>query len=100
MDLDGWRKKIDAIDVKLVKLLNRRAHCAIEIGKLKLRMNWPVYTPQREEQVLENVTAANRGPLNDQAVGRLFERIIDEARGLEREFVDQRKKTMGCRKKR
>lgn len=93
MDLDGWRKKIDVIDLKLVKLLNRRSRCAIEIGKLKLRGGLPVYTPRREEEVLRNVTVANQGPLNDNAIRRLFERIIDEARGLEREYMERRSLT-------
>lgn len=91
MDLDGWRKRIDAIDLKLVELLNRRSRYAIEIGKIKVRQDLPVYTPSREMQVLSNVVSANKGPLNDKAIRRLFERIIDEARGLEREYVEQQR---------
>jgi len=54
-------------------------------------LDLPVYTPSREVQVLQNVIAANRGPLNDKAVRRLFERIIDEVRGLEREYIQKNK---------
>lgn len=98
MDIEGWRKQIDAVDRKLVELLNRRSRYAIEIGKIKAKRALPVYTPSRELQVLSNVVRANRGPLDDKAVRRLFERIIDEARGLEREYI-QRQKRKGNRRK-
>jgi chorismate mutase/prephenate dehydratase len=91
MNLDSWRKRIDSVDKKLVALLNRRSRYALEIGKIKAKLNLPVYTPSREVQVLQNVIAANRGPLNDKAVRHLFERIIDEARGLEREYIQKNK---------
>lgn len=82
--LDEWRKKIDAVDLLLVKLLNDRAHFAEEIGKVKLLLGLGAYTPEREEEVMKNVTDANGGPLSPQAVRRLFERIIDESRAVER----------------
>jgi chorismate mutase len=82
--IDDWRRRIDAIDQKLVELLNERAQCAIEIGHLKRSEGLPVYQPDRERQILANVESANRGPLEDTAVRRLFERVIDEARSLER----------------
>jgi chorismate mutase len=44
----------------------------------------PVYQPARENEILANVERANPGPLADTAIRRLFERIIDEARSLER----------------
>jgi chorismate mutase len=75
--IDDWRRRIDAIDQKLVELLNERAQCAIEIGHLKRSEGLPVYQPDRERQILANVESANRGPLEDTAVRRLFERVID-----------------------
>ena len=90
MDLDGWRKRIDAVDLKLVELLNRRSQYALEIGKIKVERDLPVYTPSREVEVLHNVVTANGGPLDDKAIRRLFERIIDEARLLEREYMEKR----------
>lgn len=84
MDINDWRKEIDELDLKLVELLNRRSHCAIEIGRIKREMGLPVYSPQREAEVINNVTSHNRGPLPDEAIRRLFERIIDEARRVER----------------
>ena len=83
-DLDGWRRRIDEIDQQLVKLLNERSNCAVEIGQIKRKMNQPAWSPEREAEILRNVVKANRGPLDNAAVRRLFERIIDEARSLER----------------
>jgi chorismate mutase-like protein len=88
--LDEWRKKIDDIDLQLVKLLNERAHCAEEIGKIKLGLGLDAYSPEREEEVMRNITASNSGPLTGYAVRRLFERIIDESRAVERILMIQR----------
>ncbi len=87
-DLDGWRKRIDEIDKQLVKLLNERSQCALEIGQLKKAMMMPAWQPQREAEILRNVVKANEGPLDDAAIRHLFERIIDEARSLERHCME------------
>ena len=87
MSLSDWRRQIDEIDRKLVELLNQRSRCALEIGKLKQSANLPLYQPDREQEVLHNAEAANSGPLTDAAIRRLFERIIDEARSIEREAM-------------
>src|SRR5271155_4751093 len=84
MSVDDWRRRIDEIDLKLVELLNERANCALEIGHEKHLKGLPVYQPARENEILSNVERANPGPLPDTAIRRLFERIIDEARSLER----------------
>jgi len=84
MSLSDWRRRIDEIDLQLVKLLNERSHCAIESGKLKEKAKVPLYQPDREKEVLQNAETANPGPLSDAAIRRLFERIIDEARAAER----------------
>jgi len=82
--LDAQRRRIDAIDEQLVALLNARASCAQAIGHLKKTAGLPVYQPTRESEVLEHVQRVNLGPLDNGAIKRLFERIIDEARRLER----------------
>jgi chorismate mutase len=87
MTLSDWRRQIDEIDRKLVELLNQRSRCALEIGKLKQSANLPLYQPDREQEVLQNAASANSGPLTDAAIRRLFERIIDEARSIEREAM-------------
>ena len=83
-ELDDLRKRIDLLDESLVRLLNARAACALEIGRVKRTMGVPIYQPERETEVLRNVQAVNTGPLDQEAIKRLFERIIDEARHLER----------------
>ena len=86
--LDEMRRDIDRIDEVLVRLLNERARCACEIGKLKKEQKVEIYQPDREKQVLEHVrNVAADGPLEPEALVRLFERIIDEARRLERRVV-------------
>lgn len=83
-DLEDFRQRIDGIDEHLVRLLNARSACALEIGRIKERDGLAIYQPAREAEVLEKVRQANTGPLDDAALMRLFERIIDEARRLER----------------
>ena len=82
--LGDLRRRIDELDRQLVKLLNERSQCALEIGKIKQEKNLPLYQPDREKEVLENAEHNNQGPLTDAAIRRLFERIIDEARAAER----------------
>jgi chorismate mutase len=84
VSIDDWRRRIDEIDQKLVLLLNERARCALEIGHEKEEKGLPIYQPDREVEILAKVEARNPGPLSHSAVRRLFERIIDEARSLER----------------
>lgn len=90
--IDDWRNKIDEIDRTLVELLNERARYADEIGKIKEQLGMEAYSPKREKEVLENILKHNKGPMNDLALRRLFERIIDESRKLEREAMSERKK--------
>jgi len=78
------RDEIDAIDERLVRLLSKRAECALAIGHLKRALRMAIYQPAREADVLDHVCGLNTGPLDDEAIRRLFERIIDEARRLER----------------
>ena len=82
--LADLRRRIDELDRKLVELLNERSKCALEIGKLKQEQHLPLYQPDREKEVLQNAERNNQGPLTHEAIRRLFERIIDEARAAER----------------
>jgi len=83
-ELARLREAIDHVDEVLVRLLNQRTKYAIEIGRIKGVLDLPVYSPEREKQVLANVEAWSEGPLAPAAMRRLFERIIDEARSVER----------------
>ena len=87
MDISDWRKKIDELDHKLVELLNQRAAAAHEIGKLKRHAGMPIYEPDRERVVFENVQAANRGPLAGKDLVRIYERIIDVMRNIQKEEI-------------
>ena len=83
-EIEAWRKRIDQIDSQLMGLLNSRSACAVEIGKLKHAAGLPIYSPEREKSILERVVRENPGPLDPTAIKRVFERIIDEGRRLER----------------
>jgi chorismate mutase len=86
--LDELRRNIDRVDEVLVRLLNERARCVCEIGRLKKEQGIEIYQPSREKDVLEHVRAiATEGPLGPDAIARLFERVIDEARRLERRVI-------------
>ena len=89
MDIDFWRDKIDGIDERLIELLNERSRCAVEIGKIKRRESLPLYQPDRELAVIKNVLRKNHGPLDPSAIKRLFERIIDESRRVERLALEE-----------
>ena len=87
MTIDELRRQIDQLDERLVELLSERAHCALEIGKLKQALGLEVYQPDREQQVLHHVRTHGKhtgSPLEGDAIVRVFERIIDEARRIER----------------
>ena len=83
--LADCRSRIDAVDVKLVELLNERTVIVHEIGRIKRQFSMPIYEPKREDQVFENITSNNPGPLTADALKRIFERIIDEMRTIQQE---------------
>ena len=87
MDIEDWRKQIDDVDRKLVALLCERAKAAVAIGKLKRDTSLPIYEPDRERIVFENVQAANRGPLAGRDLVRIYERIIDVMRNVQKEEI-------------
>ena len=93
LTIEELRTRIDVIDEQLVRLLNVRVACAVEAGRLKHEAGVPIYQPEREAQVLKRVresATALAGPLTAEAVVRIFERVIDEARRAEREASSRR----------
>jgi chorismate mutase len=84
MDIADWRTRIDEIDRRLVELLNERGRYAIEIGHLKRGRSVPIYEPDRERAIFDNVARHNRGPLSQRALRDIFERIIDEMRAIQK----------------
>jgi chorismate mutase-like protein len=79
------RARIDAVDLRLLELLSERTAIVEEIGRIKHEARLPVYEPRREDQVFANVIGHNRGPLPDDALRRIFERIIDEMRKVQKD---------------
>lgn len=84
MDIDSIRQRINQLDDELLRIFNERAALALEIGQLKKRLNLPIYDPKREKLIFARMKENNPGPLDDAAIVRLFERVIDESRSLER----------------
>jgi chorismate mutase len=89
-ELARLRDAIDRVDEVLVKLLNQRAKYAVEIGEIKGVLALPIYAPEREKEVLLHAERTSEGPLDVPAVRRLFERIIDESRRVERESAQEK----------
>jgi chorismate mutase-like protein len=79
------RQRIDAVDIQILALLNERTRIVEEIGRIKQQHSLPIYEPRREDDVFRNVITNNPGPLPGEAVKRVFERIIDEMRTVQRD---------------
>ena len=84
MEIKDYRDRIDAIDRQLLQLFNERAAMALEIGHIKQGLKLPIYDPAREKRIFQRMQQENPGPLEDSAIVRLFERVVDESRRLER----------------
>ena len=84
MSIDEKRIAINQIDNDLLRLFNERAALALEIGHIKKTLDLPIYDPRREKRIFEKMQQVNPGPLDNAAIVRLFERVIDESRSLER----------------
>jgi chorismate mutase len=86
------RSRIDVVDRRLVELLNERTRVVEEIGSVKRLAGMGIYEPKREDEVFANAVAANTGPLSPEAVKRVFERIIDEMRVVQKTRMEQKSK--------
>lgn len=82
--LEQYRVLIDDLDRRIVDLLNERTRVVENIGRVKRQAQLPIYEPKREDQVFANIAQANQGPITPEAVRRIFERIIDEMRTIQR----------------
>ena len=83
MDVSDWRARIDGVDRRLLELFNERARCVLQLSPLKLRAAIPVYSPEREHEVMEKLQELNNGPLSDEAVRRFFELLMEEMRAVQ-----------------
>ena len=86
--IEHWRTEIDRVDEDLLRLFNERAHYAIEIGLEKRRLGLPIEVPEREAAILREMVAHNHGPLDGEAIQRLFEAVIAESRVAEQAMLD------------
>lgn len=82
-DIADWRKKIDDIDERIAELLQRRAQCAVEIGTIKNNRGIEIYNPERERFIIERIRELGTGPLDGDALERIFGVIIDECKKSE-----------------
>jgi chorismate mutase-like protein len=89
--LADCRERIDELDRRLVDLLNERTAIVEEIGRAKRSAALPIYEPNRETQVFDNITSHNNGPLTADGLKRIFERIIDEMRRVQKNRMAQTK---------
>src|SRR4051812_4332525 len=82
--LRNLRTQIDKLDLHILKLVNERAKLAAEIGKVKNDHGGEVFSPAREEEVLQNVLQSNKGPLDDATIRAIYREIMSGARALQR----------------
>jgi chorismate mutase/prephenate dehydratase len=82
--LRSLRAHIDKLDLQIVDLINKRAHLAAEIGKVKNDHGSEVFSPAREEEVYQNVLEANKGPLDEGTIRAVFRELMSGARALQK----------------
>ena len=87
MDIAEWRLKIDELDRQLVQLINERARCAEEIGKLKRNSSIPIYEPDRERIIFDNIARQNQGPLTQVQLRQIYERLVDVMRQIQSDEI-------------
>lgn len=83
MTIEDWRDQIDALDRKLLDLITERARCVLAVGRLKNQQNREIFDPERERQIIQKIIQENKGPLDEGALRRIFQGIIDECRRIE-----------------
>lgn len=88
MDIEHWRNEIDELDREILRLLNMRARLAMKVGVLKRVAGLPLNDPDRERLVLSRLDGLNSGPLDSQAIARLFRRIIRESRRVQSQSAE------------
>lgn len=84
IDLPALRKQIDAIDHRLVELLNARSRFVVQVGRYKQANNIPIYAPHREQEVLARVLAHNDGPLGDRTIEGVYRELMSGSFALEK----------------
>jgi chorismate mutase-like protein len=88
MNIEDCRAEIDAVDEKIIYLLNRRAELVAKIGEIKQLQGIPIYDPARENTVLSNICKANKGPLDNETLEKLFKQIIAKSKLIETSYIE------------
>jgi len=83
MSLEQLRRSVDRLDEEIVALLNKRAGCALRIGREKLKHGLPVTDPAREARILKRLANLNKGPLPDKALKAVYRAIIVACRRMQ-----------------
>jgi len=79
MKIDDWRRKIDAIDTAMLHLLNLRTELALEVGRFKNEEGVALRVPEREREILNRLKGINPGPLDGEAVEKIYQLILDQS---------------------
>ena len=83
MDLEQIRKKIDRLDLQILKLLNQRARLSFDTGKIKARKGKPIFSPDRERQIYQRLIAVNKGPLQNKTLEAIYREIMSGSLSLQ-----------------
>lgn len=79
MKIHYWRRKIDAIDTAMLHLLNLRTELALEVGRMKGNAGVELRVPAREHEILSRMSRLNSGPLDAEAVTKIYQLILDQS---------------------
>lgn len=87
MTIPEHRKAIDALDAKLVELLNERTKHVLGIGEIKRKAGEEIYVPSRERQVFQRILKKNTGPITDASLRAIYREIMSSALALEKSMT-------------
>ncbi len=79
------RSAIDAVDKRIIELLQERASLAREIGQVKKELGLPILDPAREGKIRRKLSAEAKGPMETEQLVRIYEVIVAESRRLQEE---------------
>ena len=83
MSLEQIRKKIDQLDLQILKFLNQRAKLTLDIGKIKTKNGKPIFSPGREKQIYHRLNVVNKGPLESKTLEAIYREIMSGSLSLQ-----------------
>ena len=89
MTIEDWRVEINTLDGELLRLLNRRARLALQVGESKTASGLSLCDHTREREVIERMCEANEGPLDERAIVELFRAVIHESRRIQSRALNE-----------